>query len=148
VLFRSSGSANLYLSASNPGDHHVFDTRADAGCVVVPTQLIALDDHLDPAMPIDFIKIDIQGAEPAAMAGMQRTLERQKNVRMLVEFWPSGMTRAGFDAGEFLDRLESLGFSYLHVDQREKRLVPVSRSQLLETEWIVEKSTNLFVFRD
>ena len=143
-----SGSANLFLSPSNPGDHHLFDVSSEVGVQTQTTDVVSLDDYLEPRTRVDFIKMDIQGAEPAAFAGMRRTLERQRDVKILSEFWPSGMERAGFDAGEFLDGLTDLGFTYRHVDQRAKRLMPCSRSELLETQWIVEKSTNLFLSRD
>jgi FkbM family methyltransferase len=143
----TTGSATLYLSRTNPGDHHLFDVTGDLSFETEKTTVVALDDYLDADVKVDFVKMDIQGAEPAALAGMERVLTRQRRVNMLCEFWPSGMQRAGFDAGEFLDRVTDLGFVYRHVDQKERRLVNRSKSELLSTQWIVEKSTNLFLSR-
>jgi FkbM family methyltransferase len=143
-----TGSGVLYLSPTNPGDHHVFDIQHDAATLGTEAiSIVAIDDYLDPGIGVNFIKMDIQGSEPAALAGMQQTLERQKDVKILCEFWPSGMERAGFDPGEFLDTLTDLGFRYEHIDQKLKQLVSRSRSELLGTQWIVEKSTNLFLSR-
>jgi FkbM family methyltransferase len=103
----SSRSGVLHLSA-NPLDHH---TEGQAGGSTVPIEVVALDSYLAPPATIDFVKMDIQGAEPAALAGMERLLARSPNARILTEFWPNGIRRAGAEPDAFLARLKALGFT-------------------------------------
>jgi FkbM family methyltransferase len=48
-----------------------------------------LDDVLPPDEPVDFMKLDIQGAELLALRGAERTLARTAVVHCEVEFSPS-----------------------------------------------------------
>ena len=53
-----------------------------------------------------------QGHEPAALDGMEETLRRNGNVRMLMEFWPYGLKEAGSSARAVADWLASRGFHF------------------------------------
>ncbi len=45
---------------------------------------------LDDILPekVDFIKMDIDGSEPRALKGLQKTFERNKNLKMIIEYLP------------------------------------------------------------
>ncbi len=47
-------------------------------------ETVALDDYA--GTPVDFIKIDVEGAEEQVWHGMQRLLDASPNVRVLLEF--------------------------------------------------------------
>ncbi len=102
----SSRPGQLFLS-QNRMDYH---TESHAGGRSVPIDIIALDDYLQENVTIDFVKMDIQGAEPVALRGMKCTLARSPSVRVLTEYWPDGIRRAGGDPQAFLEHLRSLGF--------------------------------------
>ena len=104
----TSGAGALQLSA-NRMDHH---TQSQSAADAVPIDIVALDSYFPESMTIDFVKMDIQGAEPAALRGMERILARSPNARILLEFWPDGIRRAGEDPDAFLSHLRSLGFSF------------------------------------
>jgi FkbM family methyltransferase len=55
--------------------------------------VVALDDLLAELPRVDFIKLDIQGAEPLALAGGRRLLDRDRPVIAVeaVEGWPSSV---------------------------------------------------------
>lgn len=44
-------------------------------------------DH--PVYPVDFVKIDVQGAELEVLAGMKHLIERSPNIAIAMEFTPS-----------------------------------------------------------
>ena len=44
---------------------------------------------------IDFIKLDIQGAEGVALEGMKKMLARNPKIVILMEFWPMGIRECG-----------------------------------------------------
>lgn len=59
---------------------------------------------------IDWIKIDVEGAELEVLGGMDVALKRNPNARMLIELCPINLERAGSSAQALLDRLGELGF--------------------------------------
>jgi FkbM family methyltransferase len=75
-------------------------------------ELRRLDDLLPADFICDLIKIDVEGHEPQAIAGMEATLRRSPNIKILFEKLTSN---AGFEAKleAFFDRL---GFSLFGVE--------------------------------
>jgi hypothetical protein len=113
ALGSESGTANLFCSSWNFGDHRMYhDTGAD-GRRSVTVSVVRLD-HLAAACRLpsaDLIKMDVQGYECQVLAGMKETLKSAGRLRMLTEFWPYGMKQAGGDSEWFFATLEHLGFT-------------------------------------
>lgn len=66
------------------------------------------DDHLD--MPIDLVKIDVEGSEPQALRGMERSLRRHHPM-VIAEFAPSNLKSiGGIEPGDFLRWFEERGY--------------------------------------
>jgi FkbM family methyltransferase len=111
------GSATLYRSNSNFGDHRLFQTKPDAQAtsgtgprigLEVPVQ--PLDAILANEPRVDVVKSDTQGYEIAVVAGLQRTIDRFHPLLML-EYWPFGLRQAGYDPRELPQMLQSHGYS-------------------------------------
>lgn len=64
---------------------------------------------------VDFMKCDVQGDEMAVLEGARKTIEMNKNLRMIVEWAPAWMLNAGFDAKIFPSFLQRLGFRKIFV---------------------------------
>ena len=83
VIAAGTSLGDTFLFPCGLGDrteHRRFDmgrggasSMSDAGASLV--QVVALDDVL-PTFAATFIKLDVEGAEPAALRGARRTLER------------------------------------------------------------------------
>lgn len=82
----------------------------------------SLDDFLEGCNwpRVDLIKMDIEGAEPAALAGMKQTLERCGVRFLIMEFSPSPLKAAGFDPRGFLQELTNLGFSLYTIEEEKE----------------------------
>ena len=104
----ATGFAQLYLHGTNTGDHRLVDD-GDRQSVTVRT--VRLDDVLAVRPPLDLVKIDVQGGERRAVAGMTGLLAASPSVRLILEFWPYGIRRLGDDPQETLDYYRSLGFA-------------------------------------
>ena len=68
---------------------------------------------------IDFIKIDVEGAEPLVLAGAKETIRRNRDIAIVMEWSPGQISAAGFDIDRFPSEIANLGlccFS-LHRDQ-------------------------------
>jgi FkbM family methyltransferase len=103
-----TGPLRLFLSDDNAGDHRTSGTPDSRASVEV--QGTRLDEELADVSRLDFVKIDIQGAEVDALCGLRQLLARSPGVSMLVEFWPSGLANAGVEPRRLLDLLDELGF--------------------------------------
>jgi len=66
-------------------------SAAEGSTLRVP--VVVLDDALPPLERLDLVKIDIEGMEPLAMLGLERTLRRFRPI-ILTEFHPWAIERA------------------------------------------------------
>lgn len=103
------GEIALWHNDGHPGDHRVAagEVASFAGRreTVPMTTIDAFAQTLDH--PIRFIKIDVQGYEPAVLRGMRATLEG--DVVVAVEYAPAHIRALGFDPDEVFEHLR--GFS-------------------------------------
>jgi hypothetical protein len=60
---------------------------------------------------VDFIKIDVEGAELSVLAGMKRALESCARLAMIVELNPTAQRAAGHEPSDLVEALLANGFS-------------------------------------
>ena len=114
VSDQSGASITLYLAADNLGDHRIFASKDEEDREQVTVMTTTMDEVVGDT-PVHFIKMDIQGAEGHAFAGMERTVRRNDDLAILFEFWPYGLRRASTEPPSVLKRLAAQGFSFLLV---------------------------------
>lgn len=127
ALSDEAGSAILHRSAHNFGDHRLAPAAEKRETVAIQT---ARFDDLLPDEHVDWIKLDIQGWEAAALRGLRHTLERNPAVRIVMEFWPEGIVQAGEDPARMLAGLTAQGFTGA-LFHRLGELEPVSGDEIL-----------------
>jgi FkbM family methyltransferase len=116
------GTTHLYLSPDLNVDHHSYDDGS--GRQGIPVTMCRLDDVLVDCATVDFIKSDIQGFETFALRGATDVLVRNRNIKLLLEFWPWGLRRAGSSGDELLTLLSDLEFSVTPIAQQSLPLDP------------------------
>lgn len=105
-----AGTMTFFRARRSQGDNRLFSHDGD-DAATFPVQVVTLDDELaDLDRRIDLLKMDIQGAEPLALAGFAKTLAERPPRRMLVEWWPHGMVGMGHDPRWIVDTLRSAGY--------------------------------------
>jgi FkbM family methyltransferase len=116
-----TGKTRLFLCGYNNMAHTMSKTRSSSGSIEIDT--VRLDDFFGAdSRPIDFIKIDVEGAELAAIRGMERLLQRSPSVSLITEFYPGWLASYGADAREYLKFLTGLGFSVSDINEEVKRV--------------------------
>ncbi len=147
AVSNKTGETLLYLSRANRGDHRIYRSiDEDREAIVI--RATTLDAFFGGWRDkINFIKMDIQGAEGAALEGMTHLLEGNRHVKILTEFWPVGLTRFGTEPGQYLASLLLHGFNLYQIDY-EERVERISIPSLL-AKYTVEGShyTSLFCTR-
>jgi FkbM family methyltransferase len=90
-------------------------------CPSVQMQCDRVDALVDEK--IDFVKIDVEGHEPAAIKGMIGIFEKSKPVILseISEYWLS--TYSGMDGNGYLNMLVDLGYDVFRVDDQSKPIV-------------------------
>ena len=121
----------LYLSLGGASDNHIYDSCDNRQSVVIDA--IALDDWFkNYDGKIDFIKMDIQGAEGKALQGMINLLKTNKKIKIVSEFWPSGLIKSGIEPKEYLNSLVNCGFKLYEMNEQKNTIEDLNVSKVLE----------------
>ncbi|MCC6722291.1 MAG: FkbM family methyltransferase [Bacteroidia bacterium] len=99
-------------------------------------EAISIDDYINSAYIVDFIKMDIQGYEISALKGMANTIKRNPKITLLLEFWPFGLHAAGHTTKEFCDMIISYGLKIYFLEKGNLSVFDYSSIEEYETwEW-------------
>lgn len=115
------GSFPVYTSIATEtfhGYHEGLSTLYPTDIRNVQEEMItveAYDDYFrDVTHPVDFIKIDVEGAELFVLKGMKRLLEKYKP-ELLIEINEETFSSAGYATSDILDLLKPLGYAAYKV---------------------------------
>ena len=111
------GTVTLYRNPQNKGDNRIYPDPLLQEARVVPTDTLDNITRRHGIETVQFLKIDVQGAEAKVLGGAQRLLRNSADCVLMTEFWPYGLSSAGSDALGYLESLRELGFA-LHELRR------------------------------
>lgn len=121
------GMVEISVSNSDSVDHRIFLIGEREG-VLVPCR--SLDSVIEAGTPIDFIKMDIQGAEGLALEGMRRLVSEQQNLILVSEYEPWGLKESGYGARQYCETLVSMGFQLHDLNEKSGELTATSPDAL------------------
>jgi len=140
------GTAHLFHSATNMGDHQLYSGAEVRDFQEV--QVTTLAEYFGstghkPAL----VKMDTQGSEPRIFrAGGTVLSPEARQSAYIVEFWPYGITSSGETVGAFIDTLSSYPHQPFVIDHNQKKLMPITWDALKERgETDLAPSTKHFV---
>jgi len=90
--------------------NNVLNTNADPEGTL---HTIALDTVLPEK--VDFIKMDIDGSEPEALKGLEQTIKRNPQLKMIIEYYPKYVEKLGLNPKDIIDFLDKY-FTYEKVE--------------------------------
>jgi FkbM family methyltransferase len=105
----------IYTSKELNVDHRTY--KPDNYDQEIDIPAIAIDEYMRDK-PVNFIKMDIQGFEMSAVKGMLNVL-KQNDLKMLSEFWPYGMRKAGTSILDYYTFLQQQGFVIYLIEQKQ-----------------------------
>jgi FkbM family methyltransferase len=121
----SPGVAQVAHCATHPADHRVVTTtlaaHAAPGSTYEEVTQLSLDAFVATTLedaPVGFVKIDVQGYEPAVIAGMTQLCRRERAPVIAVEFSPAHLRELGFDGDAVFPDYPSAGYRRLALDRR------------------------------
>jgi FkbM family methyltransferase len=134
AVSRTNGKAKLYVCAattamSSFGKDNVLIHSKNVDCLEVET--ITLDDFFKRTIGddrIDFMKIDVEGAEELVVDGAERVL-RNNRLKILMEFMPDQLRKVEAGPLELLYKLQNYGFAIKLLNDRKQVLEPVENTE-------------------
>jgi FkbM family methyltransferase len=115
----AAGTARLYLSTRDGGDHRIVPGPSARPSIDVP--LTTIDRVAEErGATVHFVKMDIQGAEGAALRGMERTLASKDLRGLVIEFWPAALEAAGDPPVDVLARIRAGGLRCANLPEADR----------------------------
>jgi FkbM family methyltransferase len=129
LVSSESGRGVLHYSANLPAGGTMSDIHLLGGTQhAVEVDMTTIDDFLPPDVTVDLVKIDVEGHEPMVMRGMEKTMARSPNIRIVTEFADSLLAHT-LNPADFADYIRGLGFAICRVLPNFKiRLVPAGEA--------------------
>lgn len=123
---------DFYISKLDSIGNRMFNS--DEANQKIEINSISIDEFLKNRNDkINFIKMDIQGAEVLAIDGMKETLKNNKNLKIIQEWWPDAIRKYNRTPDSHLNFLEELGFNFYVVDENLDQLTRITIPKLMET---------------
>lgn len=142
ALGQTSGVVSFHRSAFNSGDNRLGPASVGHDALEVKVERF---DDLQPGSKLDFVKIDVQGHELAALSGMEDALSSALNVRVLFEFSPAALRNAGTAPELLLEFFRERGFELYETEGA--RLKGLEDSRQLIANLRGRRYTNLLAAR-
>jgi len=125
-----TGTKPLYICDNNNGMHRLYKSK-HCGTRVAYVYTVQLDDYKFPK--VDFIKMDVEGAEHGALTGMVELLIKDKPT-ILMEFHPPSIKEYGVNPLDVYRFIYKLGY--------EIYLIP-NVTDIISYEQLLESTNNI-----
>jgi FkbM family methyltransferase len=127
------GSAELFLARTS-GHNALF--AEEIGLTSLKVRLAPLDALITPGSAVSLVKMDIEGSELEALAGMVRVIADNPRIVILAEFSPSIIRRSGGTPEGWIAAVRSMNLDILEVNEATGTLEPLRAQGLGELLWI------------
>jgi FkbM family methyltransferase len=126
----------IYTSKNLNVDHRTY--KPEEYDQEIEIEAISMDDYFyknetAEGSRINFIKMDIQGFEMQAIQGMEKILKANKDIRIISEFWPYGLKKAGSSVTEYFNFLSASGFNCYLLEKKSLQKLSAEHVNSLES---------------
>jgi len=138
AVWDGDAQMSVMFSRENPGMHwvslHDHADQATMENIAHTIPAVALDSYLPNDFMVDFVKLDVEGAELHALKGMEQILRRSQQTGMVIEFVKEHLKRQGNTSREVVEFLESCGFRCLNYS-REYLIDGIEEGQTIKAHY-------------
>lgn len=117
---------NFYIDAENLGRHNLIPNWSKH---ILTVDKISLDNFLPKGSRVNIVKIDIEGGEELAIKGMEKIIQKNPSIKLLIEFFPERIKQNNLHPANLKRLISSLGFSIYEISNLG--LTKISFSELL-----------------
>jgi FkbM family methyltransferase len=116
-----SDAVGTSLFTDLPGNHatnHLVISQGTQPCIVVQTDTIDNYCNQSGIDRIAFLKLDVEGAEPAVLRGARQMLSERRIDAAMIEIVPSNLVARGFSENTLRSTIERHGYSIAQLSLR------------------------------
>jgi len=116
--------------------HIVLPDKVQKVGNVVQVDTVLLDDIAIVDVPINLIKIDVEGAEPFVINGAKKILDNSPEIKIILEWNIDAMKNLGVKIEKLTEALKSYDFKVEKIQRigyRTGRLDPIDLDELVDT---------------
>lgn len=120
---------SFYTSPKHTSENFLF--KPNIAHEEIKIQAVTLDNYFENQNKIDFMKIDIAGAESLALERMDSILKRNNNMKIIQEWWPNAIRKHGKEPDKHLNYLIKLGYKIYEIDDIKDEVNQTTVSELM-----------------
>lgn len=131
-----AGIVEFWHSTTHPADSKIFNTKLKKAIIdtanIFSTSMTSIDLAVEGGaiqLPIKFIKIDVQGYELPVCIGMQKTLTKNPDAIVAVEYSPNDMLSMGFSPDALWDFFRNNKY-FVYILHNNGKLILASSENL------------------
>ena len=129
IISDKIGKVQMYSLDSSTANR-LFD---EGGNDKIEVDSITLDEYFkQQSKKINFIKLDIQGAEPLAIKGMNQIMENNSEIKIIQEWWPDGIKKFDIEPTEHIINLEKKGYDIIEIDDIQNKIIKTNSEKLIK----------------
>jgi FkbM family methyltransferase len=133
AVSNKEGNLKLYLSTENNGMHRIYPSKWCKDSIDINS--IKIDNYFNiKKQKIDFVKLDIEGAEYDALLGMESIIQNNENIIIFIEFVPASLEEHGTNPEDVLDFFINEGFKIFRINNETKLKEIISKEELLNSK--------------
>ena len=120
ALSDKEGKVTLVLNKENTGGHYISKQPTKNS---IQVDAITVDDYFKNfGYKIDFIKMDVEGAESMVLKGMANLLKHNADLKMMVEYNSSAIRNMGLEPTSYLKLLIKNGFRLIDINSKNMKI--------------------------
>ncbi len=129
VVADKEGQAKYSVTGNGVGQmNSLYALNTDDSILDMKT--ISLDNHLANLDHVDLAKIDVEGAEPIVIKGMRGIIDRNPNLKIIMEFAPTNLRRGRVEPIDFIHDIRSMGLQIRLIHEETGEIIEIDDSAL------------------
>jgi len=122
IVSNTNGVSTLYVS-EKAGNHRIY--KSDNFIESVEITSISMDSYAknNTLKKIDFIKIDVEGAELNVLQGIQNILDSNEHIILFTEFSPNQIESCGLEPNDMINFLTNNKFKIYFTEIKNNKLI-------------------------
>jgi len=145
-----SNPLSLYLCDYNHAQHRIYPSSRCNEKITVESTII--DDYFSEkefCNKINFVKIDVEGAEYDVIEGMQKTLKSNPELKILCEFSPKQIREHELKPEDVLEQLLRSNFKIYPITTAGEKIIPIDYTKsIVDGIMNIGHGLNLFCVSD
>jgi len=130
VVGEKDGKISFYINKDNPSDHRAYNNNENWKHIELDS--VNLDNFFKESNhKVDFVKIDVQGFEESVLNGMKQIIHKNKQIKIIMEFWPVALESAGTKPEKIISYLDKEGFKFYPIRENGKYSRVLSATEVL-----------------